>query len=289
MPAISLDANILANNHQLYRIMNRLQTTMEQMSTGLRINHAKDDPAGLIASERMRSDMTAMDQAIRNTERADSVLKLADSAMGQLNTLLDKGLELALHAANTGAVSPAEIEANQMELDQILKSVDRIANTTKYMDTRLLDGTQSAANGGLKFQIGTDVVPSQQVRVSIESMGTEALGGDSGKLYQLASGGVADLKTDPAAAAAILNEAISQVSMQRGAIGAIQKQTLAPNKAVLESTLVATTAAEAQISNADMVEVFSNLMRDQLLMQNTIRVGQILNQTAASISQYLMG
>jgi flagellin len=268
--------------------MENLQVTLEQISTGDRIAHAKNDPAGLIASELLRSDMTAMDQAIRNTTRADSVLKVADSAMGQLNTLLDRGLELAINSANTGAVSPDEIAANQVELNQILSSIDRIARTTKYMDKPLLDGSQSAANGGLTFQIGTDVVSSQQINVAIDSVATDSLG-SSGKLYQLAAGESYDLKTNPGMAATVLQEAINQVSMQRGAIGAVQKSTLAPNKAVLEDTLVATTDAESQIRDTDIITAMSNLTRNQILLQNSFRISQILNQTTASISQCLLG
>jgi flagellin-like hook-associated protein FlgL len=145
--------------------------------------------------------------------------------------------------------------------------------------------------GGALFQLGADVVSTQQMRLGIGSMMTTQLGGVSGKLYQLKSGGDADLQTSDASrklADKIINEAISTVATTRGRLGAIQKASLEPNITALQDSLTALTEAEAQISNADFAEESSNLTRLQLLIQsgmNTLGIANQLPQYAASLIQ----
>ncbi|MDR3197792.1 MAG: hypothetical protein LBU34_07995, partial [Planctomycetaceae bacterium] len=145
--------------------------------------------------------------------------------------------------------------------------------------------------GGALFQLGPDVVSTQQMRLGIGSMMTTRLGGASGQLYQLKSGGNADLRTSDASrklADKIVNEAISTVATTRGRLGAIQKASLEPNIAALQDSLTALTESEAQISNADFAEESSNLTKLQLLIQSgmrTLGVANQLPQYAASLIQ----
>jgi flagellin len=149
----------------------------------------------------------------------------------------------------------------------------------------------SIDGGGALFQLGPDVVSTQQMRLGIGSMMTTRLGGASGQLYQLKSGGNADLKTSDASrklADRIVNEAISTVATTRGRLGAIQKASLEPNISALQDSLTALTESEAQISNADFAEESSNLTRLQLLLQagmQTLGIANQLPQYAASLVQ----
>ncbi len=278
---VNSTANSLAATHQLQRTAASMQKTLTQISTGYQINSAKDDPAGLIAQELLRADITATNAAIKSTQRANLMLNVAESGMRQINGLLNEAKGLAVESANTGAMSPEQVAANQVEMNEILNSIDRFSSMTNWLGKPLLDGSLSAANGGATFQIGPDVVSNQQVDVPIESTRTTSVGNSSGSLADLRSGGAAALASNPALADNILSSAISQIATQRGALGATQKYTLDTSLAYLEDSLVRTTAAEALISNTDFALAASNLMRDQILMQAGITALGITNQSSS--------
>ena len=135
--------NVLSNN------MSNFSNTLTRLSTGLRINSGKDDPAGLIASEMLKSDMVATSKAITNTQRANSVMGIADSALGQVNALLNDIRGLVNESANTGAMSAAQISANQLQIDASLDSIDRIARNTNFQGMKLLDGSLDFSTTGV--------------------------------------------------------------------------------------------------------------------------------------------
>lgn len=146
---VASNVQALGAQNMLSRNMGDLQTVMTRLSTGLRINSAKDDPAGLIASELLKSDMIATTKAISNTQRANSVIGLADSALGQVSSLLNDIRGLVVESANTGAMSDAQIQANQIQIDASLDSIDRIAKTTNYQGQKLLDGSLDFSTTGV--------------------------------------------------------------------------------------------------------------------------------------------
>ena len=137
--------------------------------------------------------------------------------------------------------------------------------------------------GGALFQLGPDVVSNQQARIGITSVNTAKLGGASGKLYQLGSGGSADLATDPTTAAAIVDEAINQVTALRGRLGAFQRTSLETNKNALNDTLVNLTEAESPIRDADFAAETAALTRAQILVQSGTTVLQIANQNPQNV------
>ena len=124
---------------------------------------------------------------------------------------------------------------------------------------------------------------NQQVRVGIGSVNTAQLGGSSGKLYQLASGGTADLTTDTTTAAEIVEQAINQVTSLRGRLGAFQRTTLETNKNALNDTLVNLSDAESTIRDADFAAESANLTRAQILVQSGTTVLQISNQNPQNV------
>ena len=268
----------LAAAHQVQRTAASLANTMTQLSTGLRINSGKDDPAGLIASELFRSEIAASNAAVKNTVMANSMLNIAESGMRQISTLLVEAKGLAVEAANTGAMTPAMIEANQMQMNAILHSIDRISGMTNWLGKPLLDGSLSAGNGGALFQLGPDVVSNQQVTVPIEGTRTHQVGGGTGTLMDLKSGGAASLATNPALADRILSSAISQIAMQRGEIGATQKYTLDPNITALQDSIVQLTGAKSMIADTDYALAVSNMVRDQILLQAGVQMLGIISQ-----------
>src|SRR5207237_8211929 len=118
------------------------------LSTGLRSNSGKDAPAGLIASETLRSEIAGIHQAIDNSNRATNVLNTAEGALGEVAALLLEVQSLTSQAANTGALSKEEIAANQLQVDSILNSINRSANTTQFNGVKLLNGSLDYTNSG---------------------------------------------------------------------------------------------------------------------------------------------
>ncbi|MBI1248300.1 flagellin [bacterium] len=140
MTRINTNVSSLVAQNTLARSNNDLQTALTRLSTGLKINKGKDDPAGLIASEALRSDITSVNKAITNSERANQLIGTADSALGQVSQLLNDVRGLISEAANTGALSQDQINANQLQIDSSLEAIDRIAQITSFQGKRLLDG-----------------------------------------------------------------------------------------------------------------------------------------------------
>ena len=274
----------LAATHQIQRTHASLANTMTQLATGSRINSGRDDPAGLIAQELFRSEIVASNAAAKNTVMANSMLNIAESGMRQINSLLIEAKGLAVEAANTGVMTPAMIAANQMQMDAILGSIDRFARTTNWLGKPLLDGSMSGENGGALFQLGPHVVSNQQVTVPIGGTQTHQVGGATGTLFDLRSGGAASLATNPGLADQILNAAISQISTQRGEIGATQKYTLDANLNALQDSLVQLTAAKSVIGDTDFALAVSNMVRDQILLDTGFRALGIINQNRSNVA-----
>ena len=141
MTRINTNVVSLIAQNSLGRSNADLSQALTRLSTGLRINTGKDDPAGLIASENLRSDITAIRRAISNTDRANQVIGTADSALGQVSSLLNDIRGLITESANSGAVSEAQIAANQSQLDSSLEALNRIAQTTEFQGRKLLNGS----------------------------------------------------------------------------------------------------------------------------------------------------
>lgn len=151
MTRINTNVSSLVAQNTLGRSNSSLNQALTRLSTGLRINTGKDDPAGLIASENLRSDITSINRAISNTDRATQVIATADSALGQVSSLLNDIRGLVTESANTGALSEDQIAANQLQVDSSLEALNRIAQTTTFQGRKLLDGsldfiTQATAN-----------------------------------------------------------------------------------------------------------------------------------------------
>jgi len=136
VPALTAIRQLNANNNSLSR-------SLERLSSGLRINRGADDPAGLIASESLRSEIRGLNAAISNSERTVNVVSTTDAALGEVSKLLLDIKGLVVQTANDGALSRSEIEANQLQIDSLLDSVNRIANTTQFNGKKLLNGNLS--------------------------------------------------------------------------------------------------------------------------------------------------
>ena len=116
------------------------QQALDRLSSGLRINRGKDDPAGLIASENLRRDILSAQKSITNSERAAQLIATADSALGQVSNILNDIRGLIVESANDGALSPEQTEANQLQIDSSIDAINRIAQITNFQGQSILDG-----------------------------------------------------------------------------------------------------------------------------------------------------
>jgi flagellin len=150
MSRINTNIESLRALGRLTRNQSELALRLERLATGLRINRGKDDPAGLIASERLRSEIRGIQQASENSQRAFNVLNVAEGALDEVSALILELRDLVAEAANESALSPDEVAANQLQIDHIINALSRVANTTQFAGRKLL-------NGELDYQLSGQV------------------------------------------------------------------------------------------------------------------------------------
>ncbi len=162
MTRINTNVAALQAGRNLGSAQASLQTSLERLSTGLRINRGADDPAGLIISENLRSEIESVRQAVSNSQRASNVIATTEGALDEVAALLNDIQGLILEASNTGAVSDEEIRANQLQIDSAIESITRIANTTTFGGRKLL-------NGSLGY-VASGVVPTELTDLRIQNV-----------------------------------------------------------------------------------------------------------------------
>src|SRR5262245_33318446 len=185
MSRINTNISSLVAQKTLTRTNDQLQQALTRLSTGLRINSGKDDPAGLIASENLRRDITSANTAIGNSQQAGQLIATADSGLGQISNLLNDIRGLAVQAANRGVLSDEQIAANQLQVDASLEAIDRIAKVTTYQGRKILDGSlefskEYTAGGTTVADLSINAanlgtVGSLAVTVNISAAATQAL------------------------------------------------------------------------------------------------------------------
>ncbi len=198
MSRINTNVTSLVAQQRLGRNNSDLQTALARLSTGLRINSAKDDPAGLIASENLRRDITVTNKAITNSERASQLIATTEGALGQVSNLLNDIRGLVTEAANSGALSDDQIAANKLQVDSSLEAIDRISQVTTFQGARLLDGSMDfLTSAGVGFSTITDLnidqanlgtTSSQSVAVDITQAAAKATITETGTPSDKATG-----------------------------------------------------------------------------------------------------
>jgi flagellin len=171
-----------------------LDTTLERLSTGLRINRGKDDPAGLIASENLRAEKSALGSAISNAERTDQLVNIAEGGLQELSNLLTDLKGLVTATANNAGLSTEEKQANQLQVDSILQTIDRLSDSTNFQGVKLLNGnfdfqTKNVATGVTDYRINSAKI-SKGGSVQVNALVTTSA--QQGALY-LSTGGKLNL------------------------------------------------------------------------------------------------
>ncbi len=247
-----INTNVLSLNSQrsLNRSQNAMQTSLERLSTGLRINRAKDDVAGLAISEKFTSQIRGLNQAIRNANDGISYVQTAEGGLDEITSQLQRMRELAVQSANGTYTSGNRTDLNK-EYAALSAEIGRIASNTDFNGVKVLDTTASA-----KMQVGWEA------NQTISVQGVSAAGGN---VATAIAGGVT---TVDAANSAIANldAAIATVTGFRADFGALQNR-LESSVRNLQNVAENQSAARSRIRDADFAAETANLTRTQILQQ----------------------
>jgi len=263
---------------------NRLALSVERISSGIRINRAADDAAGLAISEGLRSDIRALRQAVRNASDGISLMNVTEGALNEQSGILIRLRELASQAA-TGTVGSTERQTIQLEFSALRSELDRITATTEFNGAKLIDGTLSScvadANSHILIQIGLDSGANSRIDLNTE-LRLNSIDSTQLEIHNLSVTASSEALT----ALDKINEAISSITESRGKVGAVQNR-LTRSIANLSVSVENLTAAESSIRDADIAEEVAELTRNQILVQTaTAMVGQA-NLIPQSVLQLL--
>ena len=238
------------SNRQLGIVTGQQSKSTEKLSSGYRINRAADDAAGLTISEKMRSQIRGLDKASTNAEDGISLIQTAEGALNEAHEILQRMNELATQAANDTNTT-ADRTAIQKEIDALTSELNRIASTTQFNTMNLLDGTFADKN----LQVGA--LNGQKITVTIGSMNAAKLSVNALCVSTF---------TDAGEAMSAVQAAISRVSTQRSALGAVQNR-LEHTIKNLDTTSENTQAAESRIRDVDMATDMVSYSKNNILMQ----------------------
>jgi flagellin len=261
----------------------RLAQSVERISSGIRINKASDDAAGLAISEGLRSDIRALRQAVRNANDGVSLINVTEGALNEQAGILIRLRELASQAA-TGTVSSTERATIQLEFSALRNEVDRIAATTEFNGQKLVDGSLAssvASTNQIFIQIGINSSADSRINLN-EQVDLEAMTSTGLSIHELSVTSSADALS----ALSQMDTSITQITAGRGKIGAVQNR-LMKSISNLSVGIENLTAADSQIRDADLAHEVAMLTRNQILVQaSTAMVGQA-NLIPQSVLQLL--
>ena len=245
----------------------------EKLSSGYKINRAADDAAGLAISEKMRRQIKGLTQASANAQDGISAVQTAEGALNEVHEMLQRMDELATKAA-TGTLTTDDRAYIQQEVKALTSEINRTASTTKFNDTKLLDGTWSA---GKTLQVGADNTTKDQISVSIKNMDANSIGVSA-----------VNMSSQDGAKQAIdtISAAIKSVSSQRADLGAIQNR-LEHTIKNLDNVNENTTAAESQIRDTDMAKEMVKYSNNNILAQAGQSMLAQANQTNQGVLSLL--
>ena len=262
--ALSIKTNVesLGAQRNLSQTQKTLASNFGRLSSGLRINTAADDAAGLAISERLKSQIRSLGQAERNANDGISLLQTAEGAMNENSGLLIRMRELAMQAS-TDTVGTSEKARLQTEFNELQEEIGRIADVTQFNGVNLLDGSTSAFN----FQVGIGTNASDTITASMDTLSNTSYGQSNTDLSAL------DISTGTGATSALtsLDTAIADTSQSRSALGSVQNR-LQVTVSNLMSARENLTAANSRIRDVDVAEESSAMTRNNILMQAGVAV-----------------
>ena len=237
-------------NRQLGITTGQQAKSSEKLSSGYKVNRAADDAAGLTISEKMRSQVRGLNKASDNAQDGISAIQVAEGALNETHSILQRMNELATQAANDTNTT-VDRKAIQEEIDALASEIDRIQSTTQFNTQNLLDGTFTGKN----LQVGA--LKGQKISITISKMNAGKLGVSNVKVSTFAKAG---------SGMSSIQKAIEKVSTQRSKLGALQNR-LEHTVANLDNIAENTQTAESRIRDTDMAEEMVNYSKNNILAQ----------------------
>ena len=277
-----INTNISSINTQkfLQKTNDGLQMSMERLSSGLRVNSAKDDAAGLAIADRMTSQIRGMTVAMRNANDGISMAQTAEAGLGTITETLQRMRDLTVQAANRGAVSDDDRQKLQTEFLQLGQELNRIIKNTEFNGKKILNGSLVGAN----FQIGPNAASDNQISVTVSNLeGVSGLSTLFGTNYSIGASAASDFVRSTMSQ---IDIAIERVDTFRSNLGAIQNRftTTISN---LQSSIENQSAARSRIMDADFAVETANLSRNQILQQAGTAMLAQANQVTQGVLQLL--
>jgi len=273
---VRINHNIAALNTYRQLTANNVmqQKSLAKLSSGLRINSAADDAAGLAISEKMRGQIRGLEMASKNAQDGISLIQTAEGALNETHAILQRMRELAVQSANDTNTDADRAEL-QKEVDQLITEIDRIANNTEFNTKKLLDGSLSGSGNGLMFHIGAN--SGQSIELNIAKMTAAGLG---------VSGLTISSQSGADDAITIINNAIETVSAERSKLGAYQNRLehTINNLGTASENLI---AAESRIRDVDMAKEMMEFTKTNILSQAAQAMLAQANQLPQGVLQLL--
>ena len=291
---INHNISALNTHRQLGANNNAVQNSLEKLSSGLGINKAGDDAAGLAISEKMRGQIRGLEMASKNAQDGVSLIQTAEGALSETHDILQRMRELVVQAGNAGTQEPEDLDAIQAELSSLIEEIGGesdgaspgIADRTQFNGKNLLDGSFAEDTAKLTFQIGAN--KGQQLEVNIADMSASALGteGDGKKVNDINVTEFESVGLDFDAQLQVIDDAINQVSTQRSALGAVQNR-LEHTINNLGASAENLTAAESRIRDVDMAKEMMEFTKNNILSQAAQSMLAQANQQPQGVLQLL--
>lgn len=263
--ALSVNTNVGSLNAQrnLAKSQSGLATSMQRLSSGLRINSAKDDAAGLAISDRMTSQIRGMNQAVRNANDGISMAQTAEGALQESTNILQRMRELAVQAGN-GTNTTADRDSIDEEITALNSELDRIANKTEFNGVKLLDGNLDAS-----IQVSANADSGISVSLNTQAFTSSGLGVD---------GVAVDTAANATQAVSDIDDAIKLIDTDRGKLGAVQNrfESTISNLSNVSENL---SAARSRILDADIAAETSAMTKNNILQQAGVSILAQANQT----------
>ena len=260
-----------------------LGQSLERLSSGLRVNRGADDAAGLAISEKLRSDIRAINQVVRNSNDGISIINTAEGALSQQSAMLTRMRELAAQAA-TGSVGSTERQTIQREFGALRDELDRITAVTEFNGQKLTDGSLSSnvsAGSQVIIQIGFKSTSNDRINLNT-AVDVTAIDSTGLAIQNLSVTAAAEALT----ALSTINSAISKVTDARGRLGAVQNR-FTYTIANLQISAENLQAAESQIRDADYASEISQFTRNQILVQASTAILAQANLVPQTVLQLL--
>lgn len=276
--ALSVQTNVasLTAQRNLSRSTSRLNTSLERLSTGFKINKASDSASGLVISETQKSQISGLEGAITNIDRAVNFTQTAESALGEISDILIAIRSLTVDSLNGGAHSSGDLEANQAEITNLLGTIDDIVDRTKFGSLKVFSASASI------FQTGAFSGETASYTVgTLNSAGIGAVGTNT-TVSNLSLADVTD-QTNANETLLSVDAAISQIVTARGDLGAFQKNTLQTTQSNLRSQLQNLQEAESTIRDVDYQQEIAKFTNEQIRQQASSTVLGLANQSSQAI------